>query len=82
MARTSTTFAPGRSGNPAGKPRSLRSALRQALARTEPHPEPMTRLQRWCEDLIGRSISVRDRLAVMAYIDGTGPAPHDLEGDE
>lgn len=75
MASTSTTWAKGVTGNPGGRPAAMRTALRRALNRTDPPPEPMTRLERWAEEIVSRSISVPDRLAVLEFIEGVRPEP-------
>lgn len=70
MAETSTSWAKGSTGNSVGRPTAMRTALRRALHRSGPPPEPMSRLDQWCEDLIARSITPDARIAVLQFIEG------------
>lgn len=70
MARSSTSFKKGQSGNPGGMPgRSPRAALRDALRAAIPGKGNKTRLTQWAEDLITNTVDPAERLKILQYVD-------------
>jgi hypothetical protein len=77
MARTSSTWQKGRSGNPSGRPRSLasRRVLREALgAPADPaNPEGGSLLEKWAGEIIAAATTLEDRLSVLKFLEGSAP---------
>lgn len=77
MARTSTSWRKGVSGNPRGRPRNAKSreAIRKALLQPAEPGSSETRLERWAEEIINACTDVESRLAVFRFLDGPSPRP-------
>lgn len=70
MARSSTSFKPGQSGNPGGRPRKgPRAALRDVLLKPKRLNGAKLRLEEWAEEVIEAAKTPEDRLKIMQYID-------------
>lgn len=78
MARTASTWKPGQSGNPSGRPRSLnsRAALRAALA--APGPDGVATMAGWAREMVAAAVTLDDRLSLLKFLDGSQPPPTDL----
>lgn len=73
MAKTSTSFKPGQSGNPAGRPRGLtaREAVRRSLAVAV--EGGLTRLDAWAEELVTAAVTPEDKLDLLRWLEGASP---------
>ncbi len=74
MGRETTQFKPGRSGNPAGRPKgksSARDAVRRELMK--PGKGGKSTLETWAERLVTSALTTDDMLAVLKWLEGSGP---------
>ncbi|QEH34276.1 hypothetical protein OJF2_28110 [Aquisphaera giovannonii] len=83
--RNTTSWKPGQSGNPRGRPKALngRSALRAVLLEpADPAAEsPVSRLEQWARGIVEAAVTFEDRLAVLRFLEGNQPPPAFRVGD-
>lgn len=81
MARSSTTWVKGVSGNPKGRPPNAtgRAAIRRALAEPVGKGSDEKRLDKWAREIVESAATLEQRLDVLRWLEGSSPPPEPAE---